>query len=53
MWKVVSQEDKIEQARNDCILNVAAYVKANPRARPMEIQKKVQDEIEIFKVKIQ
>ena len=53
MWKVVSQEDKIEQARNDCILNVAAYVKANPRARPMEIQKKVQDEIEIFKAKIQ
>ena len=49
MWKAVSQEDKIEQARNDCILNVAAYVKANPRARPMEIQKKVQDEIEIFK----
>ena len=53
MWKVVSQEDKIEQARNDCILNVAANVKANPRARPMEIQKKVQDEIEIFKAKIQ
>ena len=53
MWKAVSQEDKIEKARNDCILNVAAYVKANPRARPMEIQKKVQDEIEIFKVKIQ
>jgi hypothetical protein len=53
VWKVVSQEDKIEQARNDCILNVAAYVKANPRARPMEIQKKVQDEIEIFKAKIQ
>ena len=53
MWKAVSQEDKIEQARNDCILNVAAYVKANPRARPMEIQKKVQDEIEIFKAKIQ
>ena len=53
VWKVVSQEDKIEQARNDCILNVAAYVKANPRARPMEIQKKVQDEIEIFKTKIQ
>ena len=49
----MSQEDKIEQARNDCILNVAAYVKANPRARPMEIQKKVQDEIEIFKAKIQ
>jgi len=53
VWKAVSQEDKIEQARNDCILNVAAYVKANPRARPMEIQKKVQDEIEIFKAKIQ
>merc|ERR1711862_147049 len=52
-WKLVSQEDKIEQARNDCILNVSAYVKANPRARPNEIQKKVQEEIEIFKAKIQ
>ena len=52
-WKLVSKEDKIEKAREECILNVSAYVKANPRARPNEIQKKVQDEIEIFKAKIQ
>merc|ERR1711997_103059 len=53
VWKVVSQEDKIDKAREECILNVSAYVKNNPRARPNEIQKKVQDEIEIFKAKIQ
>merc|ERR1739838_501412 len=53
VWKLVSKEDKIDKAREECILNVSAYVKNNPRARPNEIQKKVQDEIEIFKAKIQ
>ncbi len=49
---MVSKEDQIEKARNDCILNISAYIKNNPRARPPEIQKKVQEEIEVFKTKI-
>merc|ERR1712110_261011 len=31
VWKLVSKEDKIEKAREECILNVSAYIKANPR----------------------
>lgn len=53
VWNFVSKEDKIEQARNDCILNISAYIKNNPRARPQELQQKVQQEIELFKTKIQ
>jgi hypothetical protein len=48
----VSQEDQIDAARNECILNISAFIKSHPRARPQEIQKKVQDEVEIFKNKI-
>ena len=52
VFKYVSKDDEIERIRNETIVNIAAYVKANPRARPQEIQKKVEEEIELFKVKI-
>ena len=53
VWNYVRKDDQIEKARNECIVNVAAFIKANPRARPPEIQRKVQEEIELFKTKIQ
>ena len=52
MFKYVSKEDQIERIRNETIVNIAAFIKSNPRARPQDIQKKVQEEIELFKVKI-
>ena len=51
-FKFVSKEDETERLRNEVIVNIAAYVKANPRARPDQIQKKVEEEIEQFKVKL-
>ena len=48
----VSKDEQIERLRNDTIVNIAAYVKANPRARPQDLQKKVEEEIELFKAKI-
>jgi len=34
-------------------MNIATYVKEHPRARPNEIQMKVEDEINAFKTKLQ
>ena len=48
----MSKENETEKLRNEVIVNIAAYVKANPRARPDQIQKKVEEEIELFKVKL-
>ena len=39
-------------ARNETILNVAAFIKSNPRATPQQIQKKVEEEVSLFKLKI-
>ena len=52
MFKYVSKDEQIERLRNETIVNIAAYVKANPRARPQDLQKKVEEEIELFKAKI-
>ena len=49
----LSGADKIEALRQETILNIAAYVKEHPRARPNEIQMKVEDEINVFKAKLQ
>jgi len=52
-YKHFSGADKIEALRQETILNIAAYVKEHPRARPNEIQMKVEDEINAFKTKLQ
>jgi len=52
VFKYVSKDEQIERLRNETIVNIAAYVKANPRARPQDLQKKVEEEIELFKAKI-
>ena len=49
----LSGADKIEALRQETILNIATYVKEHPRARPNEIQMKVEDEINAFKTKLQ
>lgn len=48
----LSGADKIEALRQETILNIANYVKEHPRARPNEIQMKVEDEINQFKTKL-
>ena len=53
VYKHLSKEDEIEAARNEAILNIAKYTKEHPRARQSEIQHKVEEEINIFKMKIQ
>lgn len=51
-YKSFSKNDEIDAARNEAILNIAKYVKEHPRARQSEIQQKVEEEINIFKLKI-
>ena len=47
--RLSSESSEVEEARQRVILNVAAYVKANPRARPGDIQQKVNEEIQLFR----
>ena len=48
----LSGADKVEALRQETILNIANYIKEHPRARPNEIQMKVEDEINEFKTKL-
>ena len=52
VYKHFSKEEAIEAARQETIQRVALYVKDHPRARPTEIQSKVEEEINIFKLKL-
>jgi len=52
VYKHFSKADAIDAARSETILRIAAYVKDHPRARPGEIQSKVEEEIGIFKLKL-
>lgn len=53
LYKHLSKEDEIEAARTEAIVNIAKFAKENPRARQSELQQKVEEEINIFKLKIQ
>ncbi|XP_040569063.1 uncharacterized protein [Lepeophtheirus salmonis] len=48
-----SNDDKIEAARLEAVLNISKYVKDHPRASQSDIQKKVVEEINTFKINIQ
>ncbi len=48
-----SSEAALERARTEAILNVSKWVKEHPRARPSEVQAKVEEEVAQFKIKIQ
>ena len=52
MYKHFSKTDEIDAARAETIQRIAGYVKDNPRARPAEIQTKVEEEIMLFKLKL-
>ena len=52
VYKHFSKTDEIDAARAETIQKVAAYVKDHPRARPAEIQSKVDEEIILFKLKL-
>ena len=52
VYKHFSKTDEIDAARAETIQKVAAYVKDHPRARPAEIQSKVDEEITLFKLKL-
>lgn len=52
VYKHFSKTDEIDAARAETIQRVAAYVKDHPRARPAEIQSKVDEEITLFKLKL-
>ena len=52
-YKKFSKEDEIEAARTETILRIAQYVKTHPHARPHELRAKVDDEINLFRVKLQ
>ena len=51
--RLTSKDDQMEALRNETILNIAKYVKEHPRARPQEIQNKLESEIAAFKAKVQ
>jgi hypothetical protein len=53
LYKQLSKEDEIEAARAETILRIAAYVKSHPHARPNELRAMLEDEINLFKVKLQ
>ena len=53
VYKHLSKEDEIDAARNEAIVNIAQYAKEHPRARQSDLQHKVEEEINIFKLKIQ
>ncbi len=53
VYKRLSPDDAIDQARSEAIVNIANYVKAHPRARPSELQHKVEEELGVFKLKLQ
>ncbi|XP_059099502.1 uncharacterized protein LOC131893479 isoform X3 [Tigriopus californicus] len=53
IYQYLSKDDQIDKARAEAILNISKYVKDHPRARQTEIQHKVEEEITIFKLKIQ
>lgn len=52
-YKKFSREDEIEAARTETILRIAQYVKTHPHARPHELRAKLDDEINLFRVKLQ
>ena len=52
VYKHFSKTEVIDAARAETIQRIAAYVKDHPRARPAEIQSKVEEEIIIFKLKL-
>ena len=52
VYKRLSPDAEIERARTEAILNISKWVKEHPRARQSETQAKVQEEIEIFKARI-
>ena len=52
VYKHFSKTEAIDAARTETIQNIAAYVKDHPRARPAEIQTKVEEEIVLFKLKL-
>lgn len=52
VYKHFSKTDEIDAARSETILRIAAYVKDHPRAKPGEIQSKVEEEIALFKLKL-
>jgi hypothetical protein len=52
VYKHFSKTDAIDAAREETIQSIAAYVKDHPRARPAEIQTKVEEEIMLFKLKL-
>ncbi len=43
----------MEKARQETLLSIAKFVKEHPRAKPNEIQQKVEEEIALFRIKIQ
>ena len=52
VYKHFSKTDAIDAARAETIQSIAGYVKDNPRARPAEIQTKVEEEIMLFNLKL-
>jgi len=52
VYKHFSKTDAIDAARAETIQRIAAYVKDNPRAKPADIQSKVEEEIGLFKLKL-
>lgn len=52
VYKHFSKTDAIDAARSETIQRIASYVKDNPRARPGDLQSKVEEEIGLFKLKL-
>lgn len=52
VYKHFSKTDEIDAARSETIQRITVYVKDHPRARPAEIQSKVEEEIALFKLKL-
>ena len=47
-----SKTDAIDAARDETIQRIAAYVQNNPETKPEELQSKVEEEIDLFKLKL-
>lgn len=52
VYKHFSKTEAIDAARTETIQRIAVYVKDHPRARPVEIQSKVEEEITLFKLRL-
>lgn len=49
----LASQDKIDAYKKECILNIAEYVRKNPRASQQELNKEVTKQVSLFALRVE